>query len=474
MALIMKINAVDRSNHIRWETLQKVEVLSKEVDRMEFEIIKTPSKTIPTVGQEITLEEGATKIFGGVIVEINEVVRGGLSLGYQVRCKDYSQFLDRKVVTKSYANQTARAIILDIIATFTSGFTTANVPLSTPTITSIKFNYEQVTRCLTQLADQIAWDWYVDYDKDIHFFDEDVSAAPFGLTDTNENFFWASLELNQTLLQVKNAVYVRGGEYKKTIAEADAVDKYIGDGARTTFQLAYKYDNLSVKKGGVLQTIGTDQQTDPGTVDLLYNFNEKFIKFTIAPGNGVEVKAYGNAFIPIIALVKDSVSIATYGEYQAALVDKSIASINEAQTRAKAELKKYAETVFEGRFRTKKTGLRVGQKINVNSAIRNIDKNFKINRIVGKARSSGEMEYEVFIIASGQVTFTDIMVHLLGQDKKNIEIATNEVLQRLEQLLETVTIVERAGDPLATKDSGPYKWGPGSTNDWRWNFARWF
>ena len=91
---------------------------------MEFQILKTPSKTIPDISDEVTLEEGAVKIFGGVVVERNEVSRGGLLLGYQIRCKDYSQFLDRKVVTKSYANQTARAIVLDIIATFTSGFTT--------------------------------------------------------------------------------------------------------------------------------------------------------------------------------------------------------------------------------------------------------------------------------------------------------------------------------------------------------------
>ncbi len=53
---------------------------------------------------------------------------------------------------------------------FTSGFTHANVPASSPTLTSMKFNYEQVSRAFTQICDQIGWDWYVDPDKDIHFF----------------------------------------------------------------------------------------------------------------------------------------------------------------------------------------------------------------------------------------------------------------------------------------------------------------
>src|SRR3989344_500547 len=472
MALVLKINGIDRSNHVKWDTLQKTEILTKEVDRMEFQILKTPSKTIPDISDEVTLEEGAVKIFGGVVVERNEVSRGGLLLGYQIRCKDYSQFLDRKVVTKSYANHTPRAIVLDIIATFTSGFTTANVAAATPSVKSVKFNYEQVARCLTQLSDQIAWDWYVDYDKDIHFSDEETPLAPFNLDDISGNFEWNTLEINKNLLQLKNAVYVRGGEYKKTIAEADAIDKYVAAAGQKTFPLAYKYDNVTVKKNGVVQTVGTDQQTDPSSVQVLYNFNEKFATFTAALASGDSVTVYGDAFIPIIALVRDQISIATCGEYQAALVDKSIESVSEAQTRAKAELKKYSQTVFEAKFKTTKTGLRVGQKITLNSSLRSINKEFKINRIVGKARGSGEMEYEVSLIASGQITFTDIMVNLLGQDKKNIVIALNEVLQRLESFFETAVIAEsKAAD--AIKDSPPYKWGIGSSNDFRWNFATW-
>ncbi len=70
MTLVLKIAAVDRSSYVKWDTLQKTEVLTKEVDRMEFEIVKTPLKaTIPDVGDEVTLEENGVKIFGGAIVE---------------------------------------------------------------------------------------------------------------------------------------------------------------------------------------------------------------------------------------------------------------------------------------------------------------------------------------------------------------------------------------------------------------------
>ncbi|GIW70356.1 MAG: hypothetical protein KatS3mg101_1103 [Patescibacteria group bacterium] len=475
MALVLKINGIDRSSSIDWSSLSWTSVLTKEVDRLEFLIKKTASKTIPALNDTIELFEDGVKIFGGSLVERNEKILGGRLIGYECRCKDYSHKLDGKLVTKSYSNQTAKAIVLDIINTFTSGFTTNNVKGDTITVGSIKFNYEQVTRALTQLADQIGWDWYVDADKDIHFFDEETNTAPFNLDDNSGNFEWDTLEINQTVLNLKNHVFVRGGEYKKAISEANAVDKYSGDGTRKTFQLAYRYDNITVKKNGVIQTIGTDQQTDPATVDLLYNFNEKFIKFTNAPANGDTIVVYGNAFIPIIASVRDQISISTYGEFQHAIVDKSITSVGEAQNRAKAELKKFSESVHEAKFKTTKAGLRTGQKITLNSQIRGINKSFKINRINAKARGSDHLEYEVSMIASGDVTFTDIMVGLLGQDKKNITIATNEVLQRLELFAEGLIIYDDAINNY--KRSRPYTWGLGGSNDLisprGWGFGTW-
>lgn len=468
--LILKSNNIDISSSINWSSLAKTEVLTKEVDRLEFFIKKTVGKTIPALNDTIELYEDSIKIFGGLLVERNEKVIGGMLLGYECKCKDWSHKLDSKLVTKKYANQDPHDIVLNIISTWTSGFTTNNIKTAGFNVSSIKFNYEQVTRALTQLCNQIGWDWYVDPDKDIHFFDEETSVAPFNLNDTLGNFEWQTLEINQTVVNLKNNIFVRGGEYKKTISEANAVDSYIGDGSRKTFQLAYKYDNITVKKGGVIQTIGTDQQDDPATVDCLYNFNEKFIKFTNAPAGSVTVIIYGDAYIPIIASVRDQLSIATYGEFQDIIVNKEIESVAEAQSKAKTELKKYNESVYEGRFKTTKTGLKTGQKITINSSLRNINKVFKINRIVGKARGSDHMEYEVYLLASGQVTFTDIMVDLLGQDKQNIVFATNEVLQRLESFFEDINIVETIS---TTKKSPPYTWGSGGANDFNWDFATW-
>ncbi len=468
MALVLKVNGVDRSSYVKWPTIAKTEVLTKEVDRMEFEITKTPSKSVlPAVNDEVTLEEDAVKIFGGVIVERNERVVGGVLIGYEYKCKDYSQYLDRKLVVKNYVGYTARDIFIDILNTYTTGFTHVNIPADTPVVPTVKFNYEQPTRCLAKVCDLIGWDWFVDYDKDIHLFSADTTLAPFNITDTNDNMEWATLEINNTILQLKNVIYVRGGDYEKEYTVTNTPDKYKGNGTQQTFPLAYQYAAITVEVNSVIVTVGTDQMTDPSTVDAIYNFNEKFVQFTnLTINNGDIVKMYGTALIPIIGLVRDNVSIATYGEYQAVVVDKTITSIEEAQARARAEAVKYAQSVFEGSFKTTKTGLRTGQSINITSAVRGTNKTFKINRIVGKSRTSGTMEYTVSLIASGQVNFTDIMVELLTKDNKNIDIQDNEVLQRLEYFIEEFGVTDTVHTP--TKTSGPYVW-----DTMKWNLFTW-
>ncbi len=474
--LQIKLNTTNISSSIDWTSLQWTQVLTKEVDRLEFLIKKTSGKTVPSVGDPIYLLEstdgGSTwqKLFGGILVERNEKIVGGVLLGYACKCKDFSHTLDGQLVVKRYTNQDPHAIVADIISTYTSGFTTTNVKTGGFNVASIKFNYDQVTQALTNLANQIGWDWYVDPDKDIHFFDEETAVAPFQLDDTGGMFEWASLELNQTIVNLKNQVFVRGGDYSRTFNSSNTIDVYKTDGTQVTFPLAYGYSNITVDLDGSAQTVGVDQKDDPGTVQVLYNFNEKFIRFTSTPATGKTVKVYGDAQIPIIASVRDQVSIATYGLFQQAVINKSITSVAEAQSRAKAELEKYSENVWEGQFKTTQTGLRCGQQLTIVSSLRSLNKKFKITRVIGKARGSDHLEYQVYLLASGQVSFTDIMVGLLTQSNQNVVIADNEVLQRLETFPEDVTLVEAV---TVTKGVRPYRWGPGSANDFHWNFATW-
>ena len=471
MSLVIKVNNIDRTKDIEWSTLQYSSIITKEVDRLQFFVKKTATKTLPTLGQEVELLEDAITLFGGIVIEKNEESLGGLLVGYTIVCKDFSATLDGMLVVRTYTNAYAGDIVKDIIDTYTTGFTYANVPAVTPLIPTIKFNYEQVSRSFAKICDAIGWDWYVDADKDIHLFDTESNAAPFNITDSNGMADINSATVNSNIVNLKNSIFVRGGERKKTLSASDTYDKYTADGSRTTFQLAYKYDNIQVEDNGVAKTVGIDNIDNPTGFDCLYNFQEKFVKFTAAPTNTHTIKIFGDAFIPILVQVTDDASISTYGEFQDIVINKNITSVEEAQQRALIELEKYAGEYFEASFQTTETGLRVGQTINVNSTTLGINKDFKINRIEGRPDTSSRLIYTVYLIVSGEITFTDVMLMLLLKDRNNLDISDNEVLQAfISAPDETITIVDAA--PVVTSTSPPYTWGS-DADELSWSLGTW-
>jgi hypothetical protein len=474
MALQLLVNGVDLTNQIKFPSLRKSENLTKSPDDLSFVIVGLSGKTIPSLGDEVELFENTTKIFGGILTEVSESTEGAV-VTHAFKCKDYSQTFDRQLVVKSYENMSITDIVKDIVDEFTDGeFTYTNVDTGLPIIETVKFNYEQPSRCLEKLANLINYDWFIDYNKDVHFFKASNNPAPFNLTETGNNHIWNSLQFNRNIIELKNYIIVRGGEYKSTISEANTPDVYEANGTDRVFYQIYRYANVGVTVDGIPQTIGIDNITDPNTVDVLYNFQEKAVKFreNNKPVNGAEVKIFGDAYIPLIAKVRDQVSIGAYGRYDYVIIDKNITSIDEARLRGKAELLKWQNGSYEASFKTRQTGLRTGQYIIVDSPFWGVSNQpFKITRINGTAYSPDAMEYDVHIAISGEVSFVDIMLMLLGKDKLNVSIAQDEVLQALELLSDEFAITD--SEPTITTDSPPYTWGVGGSNDGKWGFSTW-
>ena len=450
MALTLKVNNVDKTSNIEWPTLEKQDVLTKEPDRLEFKIRNYGSKTYrPVLGDEITMFDGAVKIFGGIVVETTEE-NTGLVKYFTVLCKDYQQIMDRKLVNKTYTNMTVNDIIADMNSLFMTGFTVANVAV-TDVIRKIVFNDEQPSKCLQKLADMIGdCDWYVDYDKDIHFFKEHAISAPFNLDDTSGNYNFGTLRVSRNINQIRNKIIVRGGDKVSSLL----TNTYVADGQQRTFVAKPGLQSLTISKstngGGsyTTLTIGQDGVDDPASKDVLYNPNNGFIIFPeiSKPSSGHYVKWSGNQVYPIKIVRSDVSSIATYGEYQYIIRDATIKSEEQAIQRAKAEIKKYGARANEGYFMTTKSGLRSGQSITVNSPLVGItDETFKITRVIMSARTPNSFEYEVQILASENVGIIDVLGKLLVTNPaEQFEIEENEVLVQAYGYTEQSEILENS------------------------------
>lgn len=450
MAVILKVNAIDKTADIDWQSLEKVEVLTREPDTLRFLLRNYGTKTFrPALGDEVTLFEDATKIFGGVVIESVDTIQGNLKY-FSVNCKDFTHTLDRKLVAKTYTGFTANAIIADIVSLFVeAGFTTTNVNAPT-TVQKIVFNYLTVSQALQKLAETIGgFDWYVDYDKDIHFFQPSTISAPFNLTDTSQNFVWNSLDIQVKTDQLRNHIIIRGGD----VEGATVDNNQVSDGSQRAFFVGYSLNNFVAQKSLAATpttffslTVGRDGVDDPNSFDALYNPNDGLLIFrdNNKPATNDHIKTSGLPIFPLIAEKIDVVSVGQHGTFQYLIVDKSIRSREAASQKADAELIRYAQPITEGSFVTYNSGLRTGQTININSVIRNTNKDFKIDRIVTRLHTPTRLRYEVSIIAVGEsVTMVDILNKLLIKAiSDQIEIGLNEVVDRLFSAFETITINE--------------------------------
>ncbi len=473
MAIVIKKNTVDISSSIDTRSVVVTFVLTKEVSRLQFNIKNTPTKASCDLGDQIDVYEGSDHIFGGTVTEKNDEVAGGILIATHYTVNDWSFRLNSKLVIRNYEEEDPQTIVNDIIASFTDGtFGTTGVVLAGYDIPSIKFNYEQVTASIEKVAKQIGWEWYVDADKEVQFFPPSVIVnAPYTIDDTMGNLEWRTLNIEQSLINMKNSVYVIGGTYSKVLDASTTPDKYLTDGTKTVFTIAYPYtaDTIVVTLAGVSQTIGTDQITDPGTVQVLYNQASRFIRFTSVPTTAQEVRVYGTAEIPILAHVQNESAILAYGEIQDAIIDPQIKSTEEAQARGNAQISQFGTPVYAVKFSTLKTGFRVGQTVQVDSTLFGEEVMVIIKRITGRMYSPTQMRYEIECVGTEKVSFVDIMKFLLLREKTDTVVADNTVLQVLLLFSELTNVFDNTSDPTST--SAPYVWDAAVAS--RYNLATW-
>lgn len=451
MSVIVKINDVDKTDLVDWRSLRKQENLTSQVDLLEFSIRKHTGQTYkPDLQDEITLFDGATKIFGGTIVQINESIDTKLET-IDCVCKDYTHLMDKRLVIATYENKTIDYIIDDIKTNYLpAGFTDTSVS-GAFTVGFIAFNYEQPSKCFEQLAALIGYEWYVDYDKDIHFFSRSTNSAPFNLTDTNGKYIFNSLILKKHIHNLRNTIYVRGG----TFYGSSFTETQEADGDTKVFLQGYKYKNIAVKKNAVSQTVGIDNLHDPASYDVLYNFQEKAIKFKDSnkPSAGDTIEVSGLPQLPVIIKRRAPSSIDIWGGYEYKIIDKSLDTTQGAKERAKAEIIDWGDKTQDSVFETKESGLRAGQEINVQSTIRGIDKDFIISRINTKFQTPTELIYRVSIMASRSFGMNEFLQKLLKDKDKEIEINPDEILNEVEDVIETITLTETT--PVVSTSHNP-------------------
>ena len=429
--ITIKIDSVDRSRLVEFGSVRKKDIINQRTDTLEFDIIYHTGQTFrPAPNSEVEMLDGVTKIFAGVIHSVQKKIESDNRVRYKVKAKDYSYDLDRQLVIEGYDDKTVNYIIDDILTNFTDGsFTDTNVDCAL-TITKVTFDRITVTAAIQKLADLTGYSWYVDYDKDIHFFERNKNPAAFNIADGDGNHIPETLNVTNDLSQIRNRVFIKGGEIEGTSRS----EPFDGDGVKLLFRTANKFSSKPVVEvDSVAQIVGIDFLDNEDDFDCFWDYNQKYIRFKVdtVPGAGADnVEVVGVPLYNLVVQVEEPNSIARYGVFEFAKIDKTIKSREEAVSYAKTEIEAYQNGVIEGGFDTYESKLRSGMIINVNSTLLNVNEDFLIQSVAFQMITRETFIYKVKLATLRTVGIIDFLIGLLKVGDRLIEEKGDVVLEK--------------------------------------------
>lgn len=457
--IVVTIGGVDRTSLITDITI--TDSVNNRVDTADFTIEKTPLDSYtPALNAEIIVTRGTDRIFGGVITSISDELVGVNTIRYSVSCVDYTFFFNRSLLVERFENMTINAIIASLVATYAPTFTTVAV-VAPINVASIAFNRITMSDALKKLADLVNYQWYVDYNKDVHFFAADTVPAPFNIVDGN--YIRESLKVTRDISQLRNRVLIQGGD----VPGATSTVKLAGNGETAQFDTKYEFATLpTVTVDGWAQTVGNEYtDTDDSLFDCMWSFQQKYLRFTAgnippAPTGPAttNIEITGNPLLPIVVDVPDEVSIAAFGEYQFALTDTNIVSEDQAIERALAELKANAAALSEGTVDTYKYGLRSGQIVRFTDALRGLDEDFVIQKVQYRYLST-DATYDGLWSVTAATLKTVGIIAILQKLLLKEELTIDERLSLI-KFLRIPRDTLAVSDALAavTTNTGPFVW----------------
>jgi hypothetical protein len=460
MSYEITVDGTDRTECFINRTITIQTIAGSQPAQMWANFVDKDELGEPGVDEEIVVTEDGSKLFGGYI--INSHLKKEGEVFYSIQATDYTRGLDRQLVVESYQDKTDKFIIEDIVGRYCQGegISTTNVTEDV-TFSKINFNYLQPSECFRKICQLTGRSWYLDFDKDLHYFASDNEVAPFNITEAENRY--SGLNIKKTNTNIRNRVYVRGG----TFLSDTVTIKQVADGEQTVFYLPHKPHDITVTEGVNSKTVGIKNIDSLDDYDYLVSYQEKYVETDAAPAASTVMTFTFKYDVPILVAVEDKDSIEDNGMFEYLITDNEIETEDDARDRAKAELTDYAETIIDGEFTTRTDGFRAGQYLTVNLSEYGINDDYLIRRVTAKSQGGGTFEYRVALASAESVGIIKFLIKLLEADKNMIAVDPDEVVDELfepdEQGIGVAESLESAD--LATPDA---RWG-----SFKWNLEQW-
>jgi hypothetical protein len=407
--LSFTVAGTDYTNYLLNSALRYTDELGTR-NTLEVTLVDTAlgiDREIVQVGAPVILtRDGGTLVFAGSVDALRHYVADDISgaLIYELRCVDFNQLADRHLVTHSWTDQTLRAIVQDIVNTYSGdtgetlaseGVTTTNTTVQEgPVLEAVKFNYVACSEALDKLAELTGFSWYIDYQKQLQFFERQTFDAPYNLDDSVwQNY--RGLSVSTSRGEYRNIQTLRAG----TGLAAARTEDFAGDDTTTQWTLKKKVGAApTILVDSTAQSVGIDTQpgkSEHSTTQWFYEIgedkiiqNENYVSYTAPLATGSTLHVTYQAQYPIFLEQRDDVEIderqdveGGTGTYHLVEQDEDIDDADMARERIAGLLRRYSRIITQVEFQTDSDGFRSGQHLSVDVPDVGVEGSFLIESV---------------------------------------------------------------------------------------------
>ena len=477
---------IDITAYAKLETVKVSSVLTSQIDTADFNLRFSGSEVDIDEKREVVIHKAGdvtTKYFGGYVTLLDGSTVGPEKV-FKVSCQDYTSRLEETKVNRIYLASTDQAIIQSLFATYLPEIDTATYVGASLTHGQIAFGHDNTLReCMDTLSGMAGWDWYVDYDKKLHYFDPSAAgAASFSLSSSPDNlnsFGYYDFEYSQDGSKIANRVTVGGGSYR-----SDATTFYLGSDGLAELALPYplhappgataisvwRNDGTAAVPVWTSLTVGAGNVARLTDYDCLHYANPPKIEFARPPRpyvtNAIKVLASYEA--PVLVTETSATSYALYGRYFDEYInDAAIDNIPLAIQRAQGVLLDRALAKESISLKMAHDGLSSGQLLTIVNATHGINSAYIVREVSLSLLGNGLVEYSV---AAGEFNpdFLQLLIRLKRLERKPGSVEQAKMHELLSLAVETGVITD-GGVALTNHAKGDYQWD-GATP---WAFATW-
>ena len=306
-----------------------------------------------------------TLIFAGVVETSTKRSNAPGQRVHTIRAKDWHYLADKRLVARSYLNQTANQIVLDLHSRYLAeeGVIVGNIDTAV-NIPIAVFDYTPVSRALDELAELAGFWWEITPARVLHFRPREAVTAPWTVTPTDMS---SDASFSREAPRYRNTQIITGVRDRTDVQ----VESFRGDGEARTFSVGFDIAEApTVTVNGSPQSVGV-RSVDEGR-QWYWNKGDKTVsqdasETRLSTSDRLEVSYIGMFDAVILSRDEDAITdratVETVGtgkvEVATALPDvEGRAAGFDIAARKLAELSKIGRRVT---FTTDRFGLKPGQ-----------------------------------------------------------------------------------------------------------------